>query len=55
MRLAGSLLVLRAKVSYSHRAGVWSLVQKGDLIWNVAQGDFANEGALRARTPGIPR
>ncbi|KAH8921632.1 hypothetical protein BT69DRAFT_311325 [Atractiella rhizophila] len=29
-----------------YRAGVWSHVRKGDMIWNVGCGDFGNEGKL---------
>lgn len=28
------------------RAGVWQLVQRGDVVWNAATGEFANEGKL---------
>lgn len=28
------------------RAGVWSHLKRGDVVWNVAIGDFANEGKL---------
>ena len=28
------------------RSGIWPMVRKGDLIWNMAAGDFGNEGGL---------
>jgi len=28
------------------RSGVWQMVRKGDVVWNVAAGDFGNEGKL---------